>query len=79
MSVEQLLQVPTTPFFTEDIFATVEDSGYQRFRKAGICAQILHHLNADQIRVASNKPRCLIGLEKFGVNIAGEISFNTAR
>jgi 3,4-dihydroxy 2-butanone 4-phosphate synthase/GTP cyclohydrolase II len=62
------------PFFQDDPFLTLGDSAHHRLMSAGICAQILHHLHADQICVISDKPQRLADLNVFGIKFVETLS-----
>ena len=42
-------------------------------RDYGIGAQILHDLGADQLRLLTNNPRKIVGLEGFGLKITEQV------
>jgi len=74
LSTEELVRATVIPFFQDDPFSTLEGSSSQQLMAVGICSQILHHFNADHIRVVSNKPRRLSSLGDFGIDIVTDIS-----
>lgn len=73
-STEELFEVFTMPLFKDDPFSTLEDSTFRRLMAAGISAQILKSLNAERVRIVSNKPHRLVDLTKFGIDIIAHVS-----
>ncbi len=57
------------PFSKEDPFLALWPSAHRRLLLAGICAQILHHFQADSIRIISDRSQGMGALTSFGVKV----------
>jgi 3,4-dihydroxy 2-butanone 4-phosphate synthase / GTP cyclohydrolase II len=73
---EERFLVESLTFFREDPFLTLWASCQRRLISAGICAQVLHHLHADRIRVMTDEPRRLADLKLFGIDIVGAVALH---
>jgi len=61
------------PFLRDDPFGVLSASIAQQVTSAGICAQILRSVDANKIRIVSDKARRVNRLRNFGIEIADEV------
>jgi len=72
-SVEKLLDKYTIQFHHEQRLPTLPENQRRTQREIGIGAQILSDLNLRRIRLLTNHPRKVAGLEGFGIEIVEQI------
>jgi 3,4-dihydroxy 2-butanone 4-phosphate synthase/GTP cyclohydrolase II len=77
-SVEKLLDKFTIQFHHEQRLPTLPESQRRTQREIGIGAQILSDLNLRRIRLLTNHPRKVAGLEGFGIEIVEQIPVSMA-
>ena len=78
-SVEKLGDKLTLQFHHEQRLPTLPESQRRTQREIGIGAQILSDLNLKRIRLLTNHPRKVAGLEGFGIEIVEQVPVSTAR
>ena len=78
-SVEKLGNKLTLQFHHEQRLPTLPESQRRTQREIGIGAQILSDLNLKRIRLLTNHPRKVAGLEGFGIEIVEQIPVSPAR
>jgi 3,4-dihydroxy 2-butanone 4-phosphate synthase / GTP cyclohydrolase II len=76
-SVEKLGEKLTLQFHHEQRLPTLPESQRRTQREIGIGAQILSDLNLKRIRLLTNHPRKVAGLEGFGIEIVEQIPVST--
>jgi 3,4-dihydroxy 2-butanone 4-phosphate synthase/GTP cyclohydrolase II len=72
-SVERLGERMTIQFHHEQRLPTLPESQRKTQREIGIGAQILSDLNLKRIRILTNHPRKVAGLEGFGIEIVEQV------
>jgi len=72
-SVERLGERMTVQFHHEQRLPTLPESQRKTQREIGIGAQILSDLNLKRIRLLTNHPRKVAGLEGFGIEIVEQV------
>ena len=72
-SVERLGERMTIQFHHEQQLPTLPESQRRTQREIGIGAQILSDLNLKRIRLLTNRPRKVAGLEGFGIEIVEQV------
>ncbi len=72
-SVERLGERMTIQFHHEQRLPTLPESQRRTQREIGIGAQILSDLNLKRIRLLTNRPRKVAGLEGFGIEIVEQV------
>ena len=72
-SVERLGERMTIQFHHEQRLPTLPESQRKTQREIGIGAQILSDLNLKRIRILTNRPRKVAGLEGFGIEIVEQV------
>jgi len=72
-SVERLGDRMTIQFHHEQRLPTLPESQRKTQREVGIGAQILSDLNLKRIRILTNRPRKVAGLEGFGIEIVEQV------
>jgi 3,4-dihydroxy 2-butanone 4-phosphate synthase/GTP cyclohydrolase II len=77
-SVERLGDRMTIQFHHEQQLATLPESQRRIQREIGIGAQILSDLNLRRIRLLTNHPRKVAGLEGFGIEIVEQVPVSAA-
>ena len=77
-SVERLGERMTIQFHHEQRLPTLPESQRRTQREIGIGAQILSDLNLRRIRLLTNHPRKVAGLEGFGIEIVEQVPVSTA-
>ena len=77
-SVERLGERMTIQFHHEQQLATLPESQRRIQREIGIGAQILSDLNLTRIRLLTNHPRKVAGLEGFGIEIVEQVPVSAA-
>jgi 3,4-dihydroxy 2-butanone 4-phosphate synthase/GTP cyclohydrolase II len=77
-SVERLGDRMTIQFHHEQQLATLPESQRRTQREIGIGAQILSDLNLRRIRLLTNHPRKVAGLEGFGIEIVDQVPVSAA-
>jgi 3,4-dihydroxy 2-butanone 4-phosphate synthase/GTP cyclohydrolase II len=77
-SVERLGDRMTIQFHHEQQLATLPESQRRIQREIGIGAQILSDLNLTRIRLLTNHPRKVAGLEGFGIEIVEQVPVSAA-
>jgi len=77
--VERLLDRFTIQFHHEQRLPTLPESQRRTQREIGIGAQILSDLNLRRIRLLTNHPRKVAGLEGFGIEIVEQIPVTVRR
>jgi 3,4-dihydroxy 2-butanone 4-phosphate synthase / GTP cyclohydrolase II len=77
-SVERLGDRMTIQFHHEQRLPTLPESQRKTQREIGIGAQILSDLNLKRIRILTNHPRKVAGLEGFGIEIVEQVPVSTA-
>jgi 3,4-dihydroxy 2-butanone 4-phosphate synthase/GTP cyclohydrolase II len=77
-SVQQLGDRMTIQFHHEQQLATLPESQRRTQREIGIGAQILSDLNLTRIRLLTNHPRKVAGLEGFGIEIVEQVPVSAA-
>src|SRR3974390_1793229 len=78
-SVEKLGDKLTLQFHHEQRLPTLPESQRRTQREIGIGAQILSDLNLKRIRLLTNHPRKVAGLEGFGIEIVEQVPVSTVR
>ncbi len=78
-SVEKLLDKFTIQFHHEQRLPTLPENQRRTQREIGIGAQILSDLNLRRIRLLTNHPRKVAGLEGFGIEIVEQIPVTERR
>ncbi len=78
-SVEKLLDKYTIQFHHEQRLPTLPENQRRTQREIGIGAQILSDLNLKRIRLLTNHPRKVAGLEGFGIEIVEQIPVTVRR
>src|SRR5579862_2262206 len=77
-SVERLGERMTIQFHHEQRLPTLPESQRKTQREIGIGAQILSDLNLKRIRLLTNHPRKVAGLEGFGIEIVEQVPVSVA-
>jgi 3,4-dihydroxy 2-butanone 4-phosphate synthase/GTP cyclohydrolase II len=77
-SVEHLGERMTIQFHHEQRLPTLPESQRRTQREIGIGAQILSDLNLKRIRLLTNRPRKVAGLEGFGIEIVEQVPVSAA-
>jgi 3,4-dihydroxy 2-butanone 4-phosphate synthase/GTP cyclohydrolase II len=77
-SVERLGDRMTIQFHHEQRLPTLPESQRRTQREIGIGAQILSDLNLKRIRLLTNRPRKVAGLEGFGIEIVEQVPVSAA-
>ena len=77
-SVERLGDRNTIQFHHEQRLPTLPESQRKTQREIGIGAQILSDLNLNRIRLLTNHPRKVAGLEGFGIEIVEQVPVSAA-
>jgi 3,4-dihydroxy 2-butanone 4-phosphate synthase/GTP cyclohydrolase II len=77
-SVERLGDHMTIQFHHEQRLPTLPESQRKTQREIGIGAQILSDLNLRRIRLLTNRPRKVAGLEGFGIEIVEQVPVSPA-
>jgi 3,4-dihydroxy 2-butanone 4-phosphate synthase/GTP cyclohydrolase II len=77
-SVQRLGERMTIQFHHEQQLATLPESQRRTQREIGIGAQILSDLNLKRIRLLTNHPRKVAGLEGFGIEIVEQVPVSGA-
>jgi 3,4-dihydroxy 2-butanone 4-phosphate synthase/GTP cyclohydrolase II len=77
-SVERLGEEMTIQFHHEQRLPTLPESQRRTQREIGIGAQILSDLNLKRIRILTNHPRKVAGLEGFGIEIVEQVPVSVA-
>ena len=77
-SVERLGERMTIQFHHEQRLPTLPESQRKTQREIGIGAQILSDLNLKRIRLLTNHPRKVAGLEGFGIEIVEQVPLSAA-
>ena len=77
-SVERLGERMTIQFHHEQRLPTLPESQRSTQREIGIGAQILSDLNLRRIRLLTNHPRKVAGLEGFGIEIVEQVPVSVA-
>jgi 3,4-dihydroxy 2-butanone 4-phosphate synthase/GTP cyclohydrolase II len=77
-SVERLGESMTIQFHHEQRLPTLPESQRKTQREIGIGAQILSDLNLRRIRLLTNRPRKVAGLEGFGIEIVEQVPVSAA-
>jgi 3,4-dihydroxy 2-butanone 4-phosphate synthase / GTP cyclohydrolase II len=77
-SVERLGDRMTIQFHHEQRLPTLPESQRRTQREIGIGAQILSDLNLKRIRILTNHPRKVAGLEGFGIEIVEQVPVSAA-
>jgi 3,4-dihydroxy 2-butanone 4-phosphate synthase/GTP cyclohydrolase II len=78
-SVEKLGEKLTLQFHHEQRLPTLPESQRRTQREIGIGAQILSDLNLKRIRLLTNHPRKVAGLEGFGIEIVEQVPVSAER
>jgi 3,4-dihydroxy 2-butanone 4-phosphate synthase/GTP cyclohydrolase II len=78
-SVEKLGDKLTLQFHHEQRLPTLPESQRRTQREIGIGAQILSDLNLKRIRLLTNHPRKVAGLEGFGIEIVEQVPVSPTR
>jgi 3,4-dihydroxy 2-butanone 4-phosphate synthase/GTP cyclohydrolase II len=78
-SVEKLGDKLSLQFHHEQRLPTLPESQRRTQREIGIGAQILSDLNLKRIRLLTNHPRKVAGLEGFGIEIVEQVPVSLAR
>ena len=78
-SVEKLGEKLTLQFHHEQRLPTLPESQRRTQREIGIGAQILSDLNLKRIRLLTNHPRKVAGLEGFGIEIVEQVPVSPIR
>jgi 3,4-dihydroxy 2-butanone 4-phosphate synthase/GTP cyclohydrolase II len=78
-SVEKLGDRLTLQFHHEQRLPTLPESQRRTQREIGIGAQILSDLNLKRIRLLTNHPRKVAGLEGFGIEIVEQVPVSASR
>src|SRR5271167_3494637 len=77
-SVERLGEHMTIQFHHEQRLPTLPESQRRTQREIGIGAQILSDLNLKRIRLLTNHPRRVAGLDGFGIEIVEQVPLSVA-
>ena len=77
-TVERLGERMTIQFHHEQRLPTLPESQRKTQREIGIGAQILSDLNLHRIRLLTNRPRKVAGLEGFGIEIVEQVPVSAA-
>jgi 3,4-dihydroxy 2-butanone 4-phosphate synthase/GTP cyclohydrolase II len=77
-TVERLGERMTIQFHHEQRLPTLPESQRRTQREIGIGAQILSDLNLHRIRLLTNRPRKVAGLEGFGIEIVEQVPVSAA-
>jgi 3,4-dihydroxy 2-butanone 4-phosphate synthase/GTP cyclohydrolase II len=77
-SIERLGERMTIQFHHEQRLPTLPESQRKTQREIGIGAQILSDLNLKRIRILTNHPRKVAGLEGFGIEIVEQVPVSAA-
>src|SRR5271167_4126018 len=77
-SVEKLGEKLTLQFHHEQRLPTLPESQRRTQREIGIGAQILSDLNLKRIRLLTNHPRRVAGLDGFGIEIVEQVPLSVA-
>ncbi len=77
-SVERLGERMTIQFHHEQRLPTLPESQRRTQREIGIGAQILSDLNLKRIRLLTNHPRRVAGLDGFGIEIVEQVPLSVA-
>ncbi len=77
-SVERLCERLTIQFHHEQRLPTLPESQRRTQREIGIGAQILSDLNLKHIRLLTNHPRRVAGLDGFGIEIVEQVPVSVA-
>ena len=77
-SVERIADRPVLSFHREIRLPSLPDSERRTQREIGIGAQILSDLNLRRIRLLTNHPRRVAGLEGFGIEIVEQVPVRKA-
>ena len=77
-SVERLGECLTIQFHHEQRLPTLPESQRRTQREIGIGAQILSDLNLKRIRLLTNHPRRVAGLDGFGIEIVEQVPVSVA-
>src|SRR5215467_8066557 len=78
-SVERLGEKLTLQFHHEQRLPTLPESQRRTQREIGIGAQILSDLNLKRIRLLTNHPRRVAGLDGFGIEIVEQVPVSPSR
>jgi 3,4-dihydroxy 2-butanone 4-phosphate synthase/GTP cyclohydrolase II len=78
-SVERLGERMTIQFHHEQRLPTLPESQRKTQREIGIGAQILSDLNLKRIRLLTNHPRKVAGLEGFGIEIVEQVPVSAGK
>ncbi len=78
-SVERLGERLTIQFHHEQRLPTLPESQRKTQREIGIGAQILSDLNLRRIRLLTNRPRKVAGLEGFGIEIVEQVPVSAGK
>jgi 3,4-dihydroxy 2-butanone 4-phosphate synthase/GTP cyclohydrolase II len=78
-SVEKLGEQLTLQFHHEQRLPTLPESQRRTQREIGIGAQILSDLNLKRIRLLTNHPRRVAGLDGFGIEIVEQVPVSVSR
>ena len=78
-SIERLGERMTIQFHHEQRLPTLPESQRKTQREIGIGAQILADLNLRRIRILTNHPRKVAGLEGFGVEIVEHVPLSASK
>ncbi len=78
-SVERLGERMTIQFHHEQRLPTLPESQRKTQREIGIGAQILSDLNLKRIRLLTNRPRKVAGLEGFGIEIVEQVPVSAGK
>jgi 3,4-dihydroxy 2-butanone 4-phosphate synthase/GTP cyclohydrolase II len=78
-SVERLGDRMTIQFHHEQQLPTLPESQRKTQREIGIGAQILSDLNLNRIRLLTNHPRKVAGLEGFGIEIVEQVPVSAGK
>ena len=78
-SVERLGERMTIQFHHEQRLPTLPESQRKTQREIGIGAQILSDLNLKRIRLLTNRPRKVAGLEGFGIEIVEQVPVSASK
>jgi len=78
-SIEKLGEQLTLQFHHEQRLPTLPESQRRTQREIGIGAQILSDLNLKRIRLLTNHPRKVAGLEGFGIEIVEQVPVSANR
>jgi 3,4-dihydroxy 2-butanone 4-phosphate synthase/GTP cyclohydrolase II len=78
-SIERLGERMTIQFHHEQRLPTLPESQRKTQREIGIGAQILSDLNLKRIRLLTNRPRKVAGLEGFGIEIIEQVPVSASK